>query len=122
MVGLLQRRGFTVYAGARGRAEFGHGVRMVALDVADPESVAAAAKQVAGQVDGLWAVINNAGVIVQGPVELVPVDEWRRQLEVNTLEAVIAETLNVRTSEREGRLIDSDQIGSMEKKKQEGYF
>jgi sulfate adenylyltransferase subunit 2 len=27
-----------------------------------------------------------------------------------------------RTSEREGRLIDSDQAGSMEKKKQEGYF
>ncbi len=84
-VGLLQRRGFTVYAGARGRADFGPGVRVVALDVADPESVKAAAKQVAGQVDGLWAVINNAGVIVQGPVELVPVDEWRRQLEVNTL-------------------------------------
>ncbi|MEO7223528.1 MAG: sulfate adenylyltransferase small subunit, partial [Devosia sp.] len=27
-----------------------------------------------------------------------------------------------RTSEREGRLIDSDSVGSMEKKKQEGYF
>ena len=39
-----------------------------------------------------------------------------------TLEAVIAETLNVRSSEREGRLIDIDQPGSMEKKKQEGYF
>ena len=55
------------------------------LDVADPSSVAAAAKRVAGEVDGLWAVINNAGVIVQGPLELVPADEWRRQLEVNTL-------------------------------------
>jgi sulfate adenylyltransferase subunit 2 len=40
----------------------------------------------------------------------------------DTLEAVIAETLNVRSSEREGRLIDVDQPGSMEKKKQEGYF
>jgi sulfate adenylyltransferase subunit 2 len=40
----------------------------------------------------------------------------------DTLEAVIAETLNVRSSEREGRLIDIDQPGSMEKKKQEGYF
>ncbi|WP_371405782.1 SDR family NAD(P)-dependent oxidoreductase [Kribbella sp. NBC_00662] len=84
-VRLLQSRGFTVYAGARGRAEFEPGVRVVPLDVADPESVAAAAKRVAGEVDGLWAVINNAGVIVQGPLELVPADEWRRQLEVNTL-------------------------------------
>jgi sulfate adenylyltransferase subunit 2 len=42
--------------------------------------------------------------------------------DADTLEAVIAETLNVRSSEREGRLIDVDQPGSMEKKKQEGYF
>jgi NAD(P)-dependent dehydrogenase (short-subunit alcohol dehydrogenase family) len=84
-VRLLRRRGFTVYAGARGRAEFEPGVRVLPLDVTDPESVAAAAERVAGEVDGLWAVINNAGVIVQGPLELVPADEWRRQLEVNTL-------------------------------------
>jgi NAD(P)-dependent dehydrogenase (short-subunit alcohol dehydrogenase family) len=84
-VRLLRSRGFTVYAGARGRADFEPGVRVLPLDVADPESVAAAAKRVAGEVDGLWAVINNAGVIVQGPLELVPADEWRRQLEVNTL-------------------------------------
>lgn len=42
--------------------------------------------------------------------------------EADTLEAVIAETLNARSSERQGRLIDSDVPGSMEKKKQEGYF
>ena len=39
-----------------------------------------------------------------------------------TLEEIIAETFNARSSERQGRLIDSDQPGSMEKKKQEGYF
>ena len=39
-----------------------------------------------------------------------------------TLEEVIAETLGARVSERQGRLIDSDQPGSMEKKKHEGYF
>jgi sulfate adenylyltransferase subunit 2 len=42
--------------------------------------------------------------------------------DADTLEAVIAETLNARGSERQGRLIDSDTPGSMEKKKQEGYF
>ena len=35
---------------------------------------------------------------------------------------IILELLQSRTSERQGRLIDNDQIGSMEKKKQEGYF
>jgi sulfate adenylyltransferase subunit 2 len=39
-----------------------------------------------------------------------------------TLDAIVAETLNARSSEREGRLIDHDEAGSMEKKKQEGYF
>lgn len=39
-----------------------------------------------------------------------------------SLEAVLAETFSARSSEREGRLIDSDQASAMEKKKREGYF
>ena len=39
-----------------------------------------------------------------------------------TLDAVIAEMRASRSSERQGRLIDRDQAGSMERKKQEGYF
>jgi sulfate adenylyltransferase subunit 2 len=39
-----------------------------------------------------------------------------------TVEEIIAEMRTSRSSEREGRLIDSDQAASMEKKKQEGYF
>jgi len=42
--------------------------------------------------------------------------------DADTIEAVVAETLNAQTSERQGRLIDHDQVGAMEKKKQEGYF
>src|SRR5690606_35755325 len=38
------------------------------------------------------------------------------------LESVIAETLAASMSERQGRLIDHDDIGGMERKKQEGYF
>jgi len=40
----------------------------------------------------------------------------------NDLDSVIAETLTARVSEREGRLIDHDETGAMERKKQEGYF
>jgi len=39
-----------------------------------------------------------------------------------TLPEIIQEMLLTRTSERQGRLIDHDSAGSMEKKKQEGYF
>jgi sulfate adenylyltransferase subunit 2 len=42
--------------------------------------------------------------------------------EAETLPEIIQETLITRTSERQGRIIDHDQAGSMEKKKQEGYF
>ena len=40
----------------------------------------------------------------------------------DTLEKVVEEVKSAHFSERQGRLIDHDQIGSMEKKKQEGYF
>ena len=42
--------------------------------------------------------------------------------EADTLTAIIQEMLLARTSERQGRIIDHDATGSMEKKKQEGYF
>ena len=42
--------------------------------------------------------------------------------EATDLQSVVAETLAARTTERHGRLIDHDEAGAMEKKKQEGYF
>ncbi|AZU48791.1 sulfate adenylyltransferase subunit 2 [Aeromonas caviae] len=42
--------------------------------------------------------------------------------DADTLPSIIAEMMQARTSERQGRLIDSDQSASMEKKKMEGYF
>jgi len=39
-----------------------------------------------------------------------------------TLPEIIQEMLLTKTSERQGRLIDHDQAGSMEEKKKEGYF
>ncbi|MEJ0044187.1 MAG: sulfate adenylyltransferase subunit CysD [Rhizomicrobium sp.] len=42
--------------------------------------------------------------------------------DADTLEGVVTEMFTARTSERQGRLIDSDEKSSMEKKKKEGYF
>ncbi len=42
--------------------------------------------------------------------------------DADTLEGIVSEMLTARTSERQGRLIDSDEKASMEKKKKEGYF
>ncbi len=42
--------------------------------------------------------------------------------EASNLTEVIEEMLRTRTSERQGRVIDYDEAGSMEEKKREGYF
>jgi NAD(P)-dependent dehydrogenase (short-subunit alcohol dehydrogenase family) len=86
----LAEAGYQVFAGVHqeaGALARIPGVQSVAIDVTDPSSVENAAKVVdeATGGDGLRAVINNAGVIVQGPLELVPASELRRQFEVNTL-------------------------------------
>jgi NAD(P)-dependent dehydrogenase (short-subunit alcohol dehydrogenase family) len=87
----LAERGYPVYATVRGDDAASRalaalpGVRLVRMDVTDPGSVAAAADTIGTEVAGLRAVVNNAGVIVQGPLELVPPAELRRQFEVNTL-------------------------------------
>jgi sulfate adenylyltransferase subunit 2 len=42
--------------------------------------------------------------------------------DADSVEAIVDEMLVARTSERQGRLIDRDEAGSMERKKREGYF
>ena len=59
----------------------------LALELTDAASlarVAAAVRERTGE-QGLDGLVNNAGVIVQGPLELVPVAELRRQFEVNVI-------------------------------------
>jgi NAD(P)-dependent dehydrogenase (short-subunit alcohol dehydrogenase family) len=85
---LLAAQGYTVYAGVHkdaGSLDSVPGVRQIAIDVADPDSVAAAARQVAGRTGdtGLRAIINSAGLIVQGPLELVRPEDLRYQFDVN---------------------------------------
>lgn len=89
----LAGEGWTVFATARDpndvpTASGGNGtVIPVALELTDEVSIAAAAARVherAGE-HGLDALVNNAGIIVQGPMELVPAHELRRQFEVNVL-------------------------------------
>jgi len=86
----LAEAGYRVFAGVHtetGSLAGRPGVQPVAIDVTDPASVENAAKAVEEAVggNGLRAVVNNAGVIVQGPLELVPAEGLRRQFEVNTL-------------------------------------
>jgi len=86
----LAGNGFQVFAGVRNESDGDRlraaGATPVILDVTDSASIARAAEQVRGEVGerGLAGLVNNAGVTITGPVEFMPMDELRRQFEVNT--------------------------------------
>ena len=93
----LAARGFHVFLGAR-NAELGHKatqelesaggrVTFIQLDVADRQSVQAAAREVAGVVDRLDVLVNNAGIVSDGDAGLLEtdLDLIRKTLETNTL-------------------------------------
>jgi NAD(P)-dependent dehydrogenase (short-subunit alcohol dehydrogenase family) len=63
-------------------------LRVLALDVTSEDSVATAVREVEaarGTGRGLDGIVNNAGVGVPGPLEALPLDTLRRQLEVNVI-------------------------------------
>ena len=90
----LDKLGLRVFAGVRRQADAealkskaSSRLVAIALDVADGLSVSTAASAVGGAVGdaGLDGLVNNAGVVVTGPVEFLPLPELRRQLEINVV-------------------------------------
>lgn len=86
----LDRAGHTVYAGVRKEAdaerlaERGSARLMpLMLDVTDDAQIEAAAKTIEDEVGALAGLVNNAGIARGGPLEYLPLDEWREQFEVN---------------------------------------
>lgn len=90
----MARVGFHVVAGVR-RPEDGERLRAAAagrltpviMDVTDEKSVQAAVHEVTGLTGeaGLWGVVNNAGIAVTAPLECVPPELMRRQLDINVM-------------------------------------
>jgi NAD(P)-dependent dehydrogenase (short-subunit alcohol dehydrogenase family) len=70
---------------ARLSAEFRDGFTPLLFDVTDARAIAAAVGVVRQSLSGstLLGLVNNAGISVFGPLMYVPLDEFRRQLEVN---------------------------------------
>jgi len=101
--------GYHVLAGVRNPADAPDGIEPLQLDVTSEADVAAAAERVGR---GLHVLVNNAGIAVSGPVEVVPVEEWRRQLEVNLLgQIAVTQALLPALLEARGRVINMSSIG-----------
>jgi len=89
----LDARGFRVFAGVRRHRdgvalsrEASPRLEPVLLDVTDETSIAAAAEAVAAATGGqLHGLVNNAGVALGGPLELVPIEETRKLMDVNVI-------------------------------------
>jgi NAD(P)-dependent dehydrogenase (short-subunit alcohol dehydrogenase family) len=116
----LDALGFKVYAGVRrtadGEALRGKGsdrLTPVIMDVTDPGTIADAAGRIEREMgaSGLFGLVNNAGVAVAAPIEFLPLEDLRRQLEVNVIGqvAVIQACLPLLRAAR-GRIVNISSI------------
>ncbi len=115
----LARRGFHVLAGVRKQQDAdrlaSENVEPVIVDITDEEQVAALAEHVAHDPQGrpLGALVNNAGVALNAPVEAIPLAEWRRHFDVNFFGhvALTQALLPALIEGGDGRLVNVSSIG-----------
>jgi NAD(P)-dependent dehydrogenase (short-subunit alcohol dehydrogenase family) len=88
----MDRAGWRVFAGVRReadadslRAAGSERLAPLMLDVTDAAQIAAAAERIGAEVGeaGLDGLVDNAGIGVMGPLETLPLEDFRRQIEVN---------------------------------------
>jgi NAD(P)-dependent dehydrogenase (short-subunit alcohol dehydrogenase family) len=112
----LAANGWTVLAGVRNAkagerlvAEGGTALTALQLDVTDSGQIAAAAQMVGGRLDGL---VNNAGIGVGGPLELLDPEELRTQFEVNVFgQVAVTRALLPSLRAARGRIVLVSSIG-----------
>ena len=116
----LVDKGFRVFAGVRKQADADRLARdgsdhlvPLFIDVTESESIAKAAETVGVAVDdaGLAGLVNNAGVVVGGPLELIPIERLRMQLEVNLIgQVAVTQTFLPLLRQAKGRVVNKGSI------------
>ena len=105
----LSSLGFHVLAGVRNEADAPPGLEAVRLDVTSEADVAAVGERVGAE---LGALVNNAGIAIMGPVEGVPIADWRRQMEVNVIgQIAVTRALLPALVRGRGRVVNMCSIG-----------
>jgi NAD(P)-dependent dehydrogenase (short-subunit alcohol dehydrogenase family) len=98
----LARAGWRVLAGVRREGAAPEGTEELLLDVTDAEQIRDAAER----VDELNGLVNNAGIALGSPLELVPVDQLRHQLEVNLVgQVAVTQALLPALRRAKGRIV-----------------
>jgi len=116
----LDAAGWRVFAGVR-REEDAEALREagserivpLGLDVTAAEQIAAAAERIGAVGEGgLDGLVNNAGVALPSPLETMPIDDFRRQLEVNlTGHVAVTQALLPSIRAARGRIVFISSIG-----------
>src|SRR5439155_9386986 len=100
--------------GERLKTDASERLQPIALDVTDADSIGRAASQVADSLRerGLAGLVNNAGVAVPAPLEFIPIDELRRQLEVNLVgQVAVTQAFLPLLRRARGRVVNIGSIG-----------
>ena len=106
----LASRGWDVIAGVRNERDAGgltalnpQRISSVILDVTDAAHIAALNESLPERLDG---IVNNAGVVVSGPIETVAPDNWRKLLEVNVIgQLAVTQAVLPRLRRSRGRVV-----------------
>lgn len=117
----LDAAGWRVFAGVRKpddaaslRAAGSDRLTPVMLDVTDAEAIAAAAASLGDELGGagLDGLVNNAGVAIPSPLETMPIDAFRRQIEVNlTGQVAVTQAMLPLIRDARGRIVFVSSIG-----------
>ncbi len=118
----MSRRGWTTFGGVRSDvdaeslvSESAGLITPVRCDVTDSEQIAAAADQVLTATSGaLTGLVNNAGVARPGPLEFLPIEDLREQLEVNVVgQLAVTQAFVDALRNEEGRIVNIGSVSGM---------
>lgn len=117
----LPSLGFKVFAGVRRdedaerlRAAGNGAIEPLHIEVTDQASIERAAQAVAASLNGggLAGLVNNAGIAVPGPLEYLPIEEFRRQIEVNLIgQVAVTQAFLPMLRRARGRIVNIGSIG-----------
>lgn len=112
---LLAEKGYIVYGTIRRQTDLPPGVQPLFMDLANPDSIRKAVETVRQKENRIDILINNAGMHTGGPIETIPEEFIRLQMETNFTGMVILtrEVLPVMRKQGGGMIINFSSIGGL---------